>query len=59
MISNKIVKMEVYANSLDEFNTGHSAIKVKVMAQQSFLHLPQYKLISPISYILCYEKRHA
>ena len=33
MISNKIVKMEVYANGLDEFNTGHSVIKVKVMAQ--------------------------
>ena len=39
-----------YENILDEFDIGHCPIKVKVMHDfEIILHLPQYKLSSPIS----------
>ena len=42
--------MVVYENNSDEFDIGHCPIKVKVMARlQIILHLPQYKLLNPIS----------
>ena len=42
----------VYGNSSAEFDIGHCQIKVKVMRDfQIFLHLPQYRLSSPISYL--------
>ena len=46
----KLEHTVVYENSSDEFDIGHCPIKVKVMAYfENFLHLPQYKLSSPIS----------
>ena len=42
----KLEHVVAYENSSDEFNIGHCAIKVKV---KIFLHLPQYKLSSPLS----------
>ena len=38
----------VYENSSDDYDIGHSPIKVKVKVK-IFLHLPQYKLPGPIS----------
>ena len=43
----KLEHIVVYENSLDEFDIGHCPIKVNFF--QFFLHLPQYKLSSPIS----------
>ena len=43
----KVEHIVVYGNSSDEFDIGHCPIKVKVT--EIFLHLPQYKLSSPIS----------
>ena len=46
----KLEHIVVYENSSHEFNIGHCPIKVKVTGDfEIFLHLPQYKLSSPIS----------
>ena len=48
----KLEHIVVYENSSDELDIGHCPIKVKVTAVKDFeifLHLPQYKLSSPIS----------
>ena len=45
-IQMKLEHIVVYEISSDEFDIGHCPIKVKVT---NFLHLPQYKLSSPIS----------
>ena len=48
----KLEHIVLYENSSDEFDIGHCPIKVKVIAKRDFeifLHLPQYKLSSPIS----------
>ena len=48
------IKLEhtvVNKNSSDKFNIGHCPIKVKVHTRRDleiFLHLPQYKLSSPL-----------
>ena len=40
----------IYGNSSDEFDIGHCPIKVEPQHDfEIFLHLPQYKLSSPIS----------
>ena len=46
----KLEHIVVYENSSDEFDIGHCPIKVKVTTfSPFFLHLPQYKLSSPMS----------
>ena len=46
----KLEHIVVYENSSDEFDIGHCPIKVRSQRDfEMFLHLPQYKLSSPIS----------
>ena len=45
----KLEHIIVYENSSEEFDIGHCPIKVKVTRDfEIFLHLPQYKLSSPL-----------
>ena len=54
----KLEHIVVYENSSDEFNIGHCPIKSRSRRDfEIFLHLPEYKLSSPISQPLVHRRK--